>query len=211
MSKPWPLVDFKTVVKSRGSGSSSLPKKEWLANGAFPVIGQGEGDVEGWTDREDLLVAVERPLILYGGHTKRTKIVREPFVAGPNVKILTPSRKLLPEFLRFHLLNADVEDRGYADHFPLVRKIPIPLPPLEEQKRIAAVLDEAFAAIDAAAACGRRNVTNARELFESEINLLFDVAGSGDEHTHLEKVAEIQSGFAFKSREYQEDGHFLVR
>ncbi len=44
---------------------------------------------------------------------------------------------------------------------------PIPLPPLVEQKRIVAILDEAFEGIDRAIANTEKNLANARELFVS--------------------------------------------
>jgi type I restriction enzyme S subunit len=43
-------------------------------------------------------------------------------------------------------------------------------PPLPEQKRIVAILDEAFAGIDAAVAHTKQNLANARELFESYLS-----------------------------------------
>ena len=49
----------------------------------------------------------------------------------------------------------------------------IPIPPLEEQERIVEVLDEAFVAIDKAKANIERNLTNARELFQSRLNDIF--------------------------------------
>ena len=44
-------------------------------------------------------------------------------------------------------------------------QVSIPLPPLEEQRRIVAVLDEAFAAIATATANAKKNLADARELF----------------------------------------------
>jgi type I restriction enzyme S subunit len=49
---------------------------------------------------------------------------------------------------------------------------PIPLPPLEEQRRFVAVLDEAFAAIATATANAEKNLANAQELFASELDAL---------------------------------------
>ena len=49
---------------------------------------------------------------------------------------------------------------------PFLRSLQIPLPPLEEQRRIVAVLDEAFVAIATATANAEKNLANARELFE---------------------------------------------
>ena len=48
-----------------------------------------------------------------------------------------------------------------------ILSLEIPLPPLEDQKRIVAVLDEAFAALDRARTHAETNLKNARELFES--------------------------------------------
>lgn len=48
--------------------------------------------------------------------------------------------------------------------FKAFKAIEVPLPPLEEQRRIVAVLDEAFAAIATATANAEKNLANAREL-----------------------------------------------
>jgi type I restriction enzyme S subunit len=49
----------------------------------------------------------------------------------------------------------------------------IPLPPLPEQQRIVAILDEAFAAIAQAKANAEQNLKNAKELFESYLQEVF--------------------------------------
>lgn len=48
--------------------------------------------------------------------------------------------------------------------------VEIPFPPLPEQERIVAILDEAFAAIEGAKANAIQNLKNAKELFESYLN-----------------------------------------
>jgi type I restriction enzyme S subunit len=116
-----------------------------LAQGRFPVIGQGSEYIEGWTDREDLVLTPSPALVLYGGHTRRSKYVDRPFVPGPNVKILEPNKNLEPRFLHRFLEQLRIENRGYADHFPDVRRCVIPIPPLDEQRRIADILDKADA------------------------------------------------------------------
>ncbi len=49
----------------------------------------------------------------------------------------------------------------------------IPIPPLAEQKRIVAILDQAFEAIDIAKANTEKNLRNAHEVFDTELNDLF--------------------------------------
>ncbi|ROT96190.1 restriction endonuclease subunit M [Marinobacter sp. R17] len=61
----------------------------------------------------------------------------------------------------------------------LVRSVTVPIPPLAEQKRIVAILDEAFAGIDAAIANTEKNLANARELFESYLNSVFGERSNG--------------------------------
>ena len=51
------------------------------------------------------------------------------------------------------------------------------LPPLEEQKRIVAVLDQAFAALDRARALAEANLADAEELFERQLATEFANAG----------------------------------
>ncbi len=62
---------------------------------------------------------------------------------------------------------------------PFVKSLQIPLPPLPEQKRIVAILDEAFAGITKAIANTERNLANIRELFESYLNNVFTQKGEG--------------------------------
>ncbi len=54
-----------------------------------------------------------------------------------------------------------------------MKNIPIPLPPLPEQKRIVSILDQAFTAIDKAKANTEKNLKNARELFQSKLQETF--------------------------------------
>jgi len=51
-----------------------------------------------------------------------------------------------------------------------MREIPVPLPPLEEQQRIVAVLDEAFDGLARARAHAEANLQNARELFSNVLD-----------------------------------------
>jgi type I restriction enzyme, S subunit len=68
-----------------------------------------------------------------------------------------------------------------------LKSIPIPLPPLPEQERIVAILDEAFAAIATATANAEKNLANARELFESGLEQL---TYSGSQNNCLGKLGD---------------------
>ena len=52
--------------------------------------------------------------------------------------------------------------------------VPIPIPPLPEQKRIVSILDRAFEAIDQAKANAEQNLKNTKELFQSKMQSIFE-------------------------------------
>jgi type I restriction enzyme S subunit len=69
--------------------------------------------------------------------------------------------------------------------------IEIPLPPIQEQQRIVAILDEAFAAIAQAKANAEQNLKNAKELFESYLQSVFENKGEGWELCNLETYIKL--------------------
>ena len=77
--------------------------------------------------------------------------------------------------------------------FKDIADFPVPIPPLEEQRRIVAVLDEAFAAIATVAANAEKSLVNTQELFEqASYRLLTEGGNDWQEHT-LEDVCGISS------------------
>ncbi len=69
--------------------------------------------------------------------------------------------------------------------------IPIPIPPLLEQKRIVGILDQAFAAIDKAEANAEQNLKNAKELFESYLQGIVSNGNKWEKKT----LAQISTTF----------------
>ena len=70
----------------------------------------------------------------------------------------------------------------------------IPIPPLPEQQRIVSILDEAFSSIEQAKENLQRNLQNAKELFQSELNSIFTNKGEGWEGKTLGEVTNVQRG-----------------
>lgn len=71
-----------------------------------------------------------------------------------------------------------------------LKTISLGIPPLPEQKCIVAILEEAFAGIDTAIANTEKNLTNARELFESYLNAVFSQRGEGWQIRSVGEFAE---------------------
>jgi type I restriction enzyme S subunit len=71
----------------------------------------------------------------------------------------------------------------------LVKKVNLPIPPLPQQKQIVATLDKAFAAIDTAKANAEQNLKNAKELFESYLQNVFENKGDDWEEKRLNDIS----------------------
>lgn len=61
---------------------------------------------------------------------------------------------------------------------------------LHEQQRIVSILDEAFTAISKAKANTEQNLKNAKALFESELQAIFENKGEGWKEKYIDKVCE---------------------
>lgn len=78
---------------------------------------------------------------------------------------------------------------------------------VNEQKRIVAILDQAFADIEQARALTEKNLKNARELFESYLQQVFSQRGEGWCEKPLHAVCSFLNGFAFKSKDSVQDSN----
>jgi type I restriction enzyme, S subunit len=89
------------------------------------------------------------------------------------------------------------------DFIPISRlkEIQIPIPPLAEQKRIVAILDEAFSAISTAKENAEKNLKNSKELFESYLNSL------NYKKQNLEFLIDIKTG-KLDSNAAEQDGKY---
>jgi type I restriction enzyme, S subunit len=91
----------------------------------------------------------------------------------------------------------EIHGKGTGATFPNVSgatlaDFKLVMPPLAEQQRIVAILDEAFAGIATARAAAEQNRQNARALFESHLQSIFSQRGEGWVETTLEEVLDVQ-------------------
>ncbi len=77
---------------------------------------------------------------------------------------------------------------------PFVKSLKVPVPPLPEQQRIVAILDEAFEGIATAKSNAEKNLKNARQLFESHLNFVFSQRGDGWVDRTLDQVCIVERG-----------------
>lgn len=118
-----------------------------------------------------------------------------------SLTLIKVDKSVLNNYFLKHYLNSDfikrlakksISGSGVGNlNVGTVRDFPILLPPIPEQKRIVAALDEAFSAIGKAKANAEQNLKNAKELFESYLQGVFERKGEGWEEKTLEQVSKI--------------------
>ena len=78
------------------------------------------------------------------------KYVDFDFVPGADgVKVIRPLKIFFTKLFYYFLHSVELPEKGYARHFQFLEKSYIPLPPLPEQQRIVAKIEELFTKLDA--------------------------------------------------------------
>ena len=143
-SKGWPTAPFSKLFKDVSRGQPRLKTGDYLESGPVPVVDQGVAPVSGYADDPAMLADVPLPVIVFGDHTRRFKLVDHPFAVGAQgTKLLSPSGRLDPVFA-FHQLQAHpLPSTGYARHYKFLKRKALIVPPPGEQEQFAEVVRRA--------------------------------------------------------------------
>ena len=146
-------VTFDKVFQVGKTAGKSVKQKEYLSEGKFPVIDQGDEFISGYSNDTSLLLDFKAPVVIFGDHTRRLKYINFPFIPGADgTKVLIPDPVLNPKFAYYQLLSKELRDRGYARHFSELRKELFWVPPHGRQFQIVEVIEEQLSRLDAAVA-----------------------------------------------------------
>ena len=145
----WTWCYLESISDSIGGKTNQIQANEVKEKGETPVVSQGRKYIDGYTSFSSKVIT-DIPVILFGDHTKIVKYINFEFVVGADgTKLLKPicvDNKFFYYLITY--ASFTIFDLGYSRHYSLLKKCPLPLPPLEEQKRIVAKLDEIFAELD---------------------------------------------------------------
>ena len=204
----WSYLPFNQTLK-KVKNTNKIPRKMFLSSGNYPIISQEKDFINGYWNCSDDLFRVTKPVVIFGDHTKVVKLVGFDFVLGADgVKVFLPSDEFDSAFYYYFLLSVEIPDLGYARHFKLLSELMVPTPPLEEQKRIVAILDSAFEQIDQAKAIAQQNLQNAREIFDSALKQFFNQ--SNWVNKRFDEICVLQRGFDLPTRLRKPGSHPLI-
>ena len=161
-----------------------------------------------------------------GATTGKSYLVNNPpesVFASYLIKVNITDIRLSPEYLFLFFqtktywdkINAGISGSAQGGfNATKLSELEIPIPPLPEQQRIVSILDEAFAAIAKAKANAEQNLKNAKGLFASYLQGVFEKKGEGwEEKKLIEITTKIGSGATPKggNESYKTVGISLVR
>lgn len=153
----WKVAHIETVTTSIASKQYQIAASEFKTEGKHPVVSQSKEYVIGYCDDDSKLFHHEEPVVIFGDHTTEVKYIDFDFVVGADgVKIFEPiSNVLFVKFLKYVLefYSTGLENvGGYTRHYKYIKDKALPLPPLEEQHRIVAKIEELLPLVDRYAA-----------------------------------------------------------
>ena len=139
-------LPFLDVFRDATGGSIKTRQTEFLKEGEFPVVDQGQALVAGFVNDRSRVCRVNPPVIVFGDHTRVIKYVDFEFAMGADgTKVLVPKVESDTKYLYYALKSIQIPAAGYSRHYKFLKEIQIPLPPLPDQRRIAEILDKADA------------------------------------------------------------------
>lgn len=189
MKESWEYCQLEDAVK-KGSSNISLNKIKG-EDGDYPVFA-AKGYVQNvsfFHQEEDYLAIIKDG----AGIGRVSKHPAKSSVVG-TMQYLIPKSGFDLDFVKYFLEGIDFEKHRNGSTIPHIyfkdyKSEKFPNIPLPEQQRIVSILDEAFGAIDKAKANAEQNLQNAKELFESYLQGVFEKKGDGWEMRTLKEIS----------------------
>ncbi|MBV5274095.1 MAG: restriction endonuclease subunit S [Lamprocystis purpurea] len=147
----WTEKPLREILLSRNVKSKQIQSSQYQNVGTFPVVDQSSNFICGYHDDDRLVIFEGLPFTVFGDHTRHTKYVTFPFIAGADgTQVLKPARNIDEKFF-FYLVSRAAEkigSFGYDRHFKHLKEFIAQYPiARQEQIQIAktlSVIDKAI-------------------------------------------------------------------
>lgn len=220
MKQGWQIKKLGELCNLMTGGTPSRSRPEYFDQGTIKWLVSGDihkkeiFDCEGRITKDAMknsnakFLPVNSVIIALNGQGKTrgtVALLRTKATCNQSLVSIYPKdvNKILPEYIFCNLhgrydeirkITGDDGNDRRGLNMSLIKDIEIPLPSLHEQQRIVAVLDRASAAISKAKDNSEQNLKNAKELFESCLQGMFENPGDGWEEKPFEEVCKLVGG-----------------
>ena len=199
MRKDWEikkLSDVATIFNGNSINAKVKEAKYTNIDSGLPFIATKDvgfdscidyenGVVIPFSEKDSFKIAPENTVLICaegGSAGRKIGFTNQEVCFGNKLFATVPKNGLLSRFAYYYYFSSDFQQNFSTELAGIIggvsmakfKQIQIPIPPLPEQKRIVSILDKAFAAIDKAKANAEQNLNNAKELFESYLQGVFN-------------------------------------
>ncbi|MDQ1251906.1 MAG: type restriction enzyme subunit, partial [Euryarchaeota archaeon] len=138
----WKVRKVSEILKRLKAGNK-YTKDNVSEEGLIPVIDQSEKEILGFHNNvADHTASLENPIMIFGDHTCKIRILIEPFSIGPNVVPLVS--EIYPEIFVFFLIKNLVQTKEYKRHWNELQAKEVVLPDVALAKDFVNVVNLFF-------------------------------------------------------------------
>jgi len=199
---------------------SNIRNNNGINEDSFTFVNASDDEVEKYKlVNNDFLFNTRNSYELVGKTCLYNSKYLKPTLFNNNILRVRFKPELIPQFVAYlfstlkTLSELDEIKSGTTNvigiYYKSLKNIQIPIPPLQEQKQIVAILNKAFTATDQAKANIEKNIVNAKELFQSKLNDIFSQKGDGWEEKELSSIGQVQTGTTPPTKDKSNYGPFI--
>lgn len=223
LPKGWTIAKFEDLLDYIQPTNYIVKSTDYKDTYPTPVLTAGKSFIKGYTNETEGIFT-KLPTIIFDDFTTATQFVNFPFkVKSSAMKILQPTCDLVNIKLAFYYmqtihLKGETHKRFWISEYS---QIPVPLAPLNEQKRILAKLEQLLTDLDKGIEYLETTKQQLKVYRQAVLKWAFegkltnrDVKDGelpiGWDSKKISQVANTFGGYAFKSGEFESQGKFQV-
>ena len=126
----WSTLPISAIL-DKYSTTKRYETKEYLSQGKYPIIDQGDTYIVGYTNEDDNLLT-RHPAVLFGDHSTKVKFLDFDFARGADgTQILYSSNDAVSQYYLYLAVSTlQIPNPGYSRHFKYLKELPIAIPSL---------------------------------------------------------------------------------
>lgn len=177
LPKGWKIYNFNDLINTGSFSRKEILKASvYSKEGKYPIIDQGQKLIAGYTDNENLVYKIDKPIIIFGDHTRSFKFIDFDFAIGADgTKIIEPDYEIIDaQYFYFYLTVSDFPNDGYNRHFKFLKELSFALPEnIETQRQIASKIQSKLSEIEKMHAAALRQKDAADSLQSAILREIF--------------------------------------